>query len=118
MKHDPKFNMHESMKTVFISHGHISLYFTVFWLDLDILISPNYPPSKINSRLQGHPATEEGLPSEWLHIGKGLSVSEAALAKKINNDPKHIFAQWVMVNNKQRKLQCLSHNKLDNLIAT
>jgi len=49
----------------------------------------------IDSRLQGHPATMENLPGIRIatgSLGQGLSVSIGiALAKKLANDPKHVF---------------------------
>ena len=45
---------------------------------------------ELNSRLQGHPATHEGLPGIRIasgSLGQGLSVSiGSALTKKLNND--------------------------------
>ncbi len=50
---------------------------------------------KLNSRLQGHPATLEKLPGIRVatgSLGQGLSVSIGiALAKKLNKDPKIVF---------------------------
>jgi transketolase len=49
----------------------------------------------LGSRLQGHPATMENLPGIRIasgSLGQGLSVSiGVASAKKLNNDPKHVF---------------------------
>ena len=128
MKHDPKFNMQGINEDLFfISNGHISpgLYSVLArsgYFDISELSTFR----KINSRLQGHPATEEGLPGIRMaagSLGQGLSVScGAALAKKINNDPKHIFC--LMGDGEQQEGQVweaamfAAHNKLDNLIAT
>ena len=50
---------------------------------------------KINSRLQGHPATDEGLPGVRVasgSLGQGLSVAcGAALTKRLNNDPCLVY---------------------------
>ncbi len=50
---------------------------------------------KIDSRLQGHPATEEGLPGIRVasgSLGQGLSVAiGAALAKKLNGDTRLVY---------------------------
>ena len=76
----------------FLSNGHIS---PVFY---SVLARRGYFPVEelntfrlINSRLQGHPTTHEGLPGVRIasgSLGQGLSVaSGAAQAKKLNNDP-------------------------------
>ncbi len=79
-----------------VSNGHISpaLYSS-------LARSGSFPVKelasfrKLNSRLQGHPATLEKLPGIRMatgSLGQGLSVSIGiALAKKLNNDPKHVF---------------------------
>ena len=128
MKHDPKFNMQGINEDLFfISNGHISpVLYSVLARSGYFDISELSTFRKINSRLQGHPATEEGLPGIRMaagSLGQGLSVScGAALAKKINNDPKHIFC--LMGDGEQQEGQVweaamfAAHNKLDNLIAT
>ena len=128
MKHDSKFNMQGIDEDLFfISNGHISpVLYSVLARSGYFDISELSTFRKINSRLQGHPATEEGLPGIRMaagSLGQGLSVScGAALAKKINNDPKHIFC--LMGDGEQQEGQVweaamfAAHNKLDNLIAT
>ena len=75
----------------FLSNGHIS---PVFY---SVLARRGYFPVKelntfrlIDSRLQGHPTTHEGLPGVRIasgSLGQGLSVAiGAAQAKKLNND--------------------------------
>ena len=92
MKHDPKFNMDGTNEDVFfLSNGHIS---PVFYATLartgyfDIKELATF--RKINSRLQGHPATHEHLPGVRVasgSLGQGLSVAiGAALAKKLNGE--------------------------------
>ena len=128
MEHDPKFNMKGIDEDLFfISNGHISpVFYSVLARSGYFDVSELSTFRKINSRLQGHPATEEGLPGIRMaagSLGQGLSVScGAALAKKINNDPKHIFC--LMGDGEQQEGQVweaamfAAHNKLDNLIAT
>ena len=128
MKHDSKFNMKGIDEDLFfISNGHISpVFYSVLARSGYFDVSELSTFRKINSRLQGHPATEEGLPGIRMaagSLGQGLSVScGAALAKKINNDPKHIFC--LMGDGEQQEGQVweasmfAAHNKLDNLIAT
>ena len=128
MKHDSKFSMKGINEDLFfISNGHISpVFYSVLARSGYFDVSELSTFRKINSRLQGHPATEEGLPGIRMaagSLGQGLSVScGAALAKKINNDPKHIFC--LMGDGEQQEGQVweaamfAAHNKLDNLIAT
>lgn len=80
----------------FLSNGHIS---PVFY---SVLARRGFFPVEelntfrlINSRLQGHPTTHEGLPGVRVasgSLGQGLSVAlGAASAKKINQDPKTVY---------------------------
>jgi transketolase len=80
----------------FLSNGHIS---PVFY---SVLARRGFFPVEelntfrlINSRLQGHPTTHEGLPGIRVasgSLGQGLSVAlGAASAKKINQDPKTVY---------------------------
>jgi len=97
MEHDPSFNMEGYNEDLFfLSNGHIS----PLWYS--ILAHSGYFPveelstfRKINSRLQGHPATHEGLPGVRVasgSLGQGVSVAiGAALAKKMNGDKKNVF---------------------------
>ena len=97
MKHDPSFNMEAHGEDVFIlSNGHISPLF------YSILARAGYFPieeldsfRKIDSRLQGHPATHEGLPGVRVatgSLGQGLSVAAGiAAAKKIAGDDRWVF---------------------------
>ena len=127
MKHDTKFNMKGIEEDLFfISNGHISPVFysvlaRVGYFDVSELATFR----KINSRLQGHPATEEGLPGIRMSagsLGQGLSVAcGAALAKRLNNDPRNVFC--LMGDGEQQEGQVweaamfAAHNKLDHLIA-
>ena len=80
----------------FLSNGHIS---PVFY---SVLARAGYFPvaelstfRKLNSRLQGHPTTHEGLPGVRIasgSLGQGLSVAcGAAQAKKLNGDDRRVF---------------------------
>src|SRR6476660_7152642 len=98
MKHDPKFNMDGINEDVFfLSNGHISpvFYSTLArsgYFDIKELASFR----KINSRLQGHPATHEHLPGIRVatgSLGQGMSVAiGTALAKKLNRDSSVVFS--------------------------
>jgi transketolase len=81
----------------FLSNGHIS---PVFY---SVLARTGYFPvaelstfRKINSRLQGHPTTHEGLPGVRVasgSLGQGMSVAiGAALSKKLNNDNSVVYS--------------------------
>ncbi|MEO8067206.1 MAG: transketolase [Flavobacteriales bacterium] len=98
LDHDPgAFNMDAIGQDVFfLSNGHIS---PVFY---SVLARTGYFPveelktfRKLDSRLQGHPTTHEGLPGVRMasgSLGQGLSVGiGAALAKKLNNDNHLVY---------------------------
>lgn len=81
----------------FLSNGHIS---PVFY---SVLARRGYFPVEelntfrlINSRLQGHPTTHEGLPGIRIasgSLGQGMSVAiGAALAKKLNQDTSIVYS--------------------------
>jgi len=128
MKHDTAFNMDAKGEDVFfLSNGHIS---PVFY---STLARFGYFPvkelgtfRKINSRLQGHPATEEGLPGIRIasgSLGQGLSVAiGTALAKKLNNDDRLVYV--LMGDGEQQEGQIweaamfAGAKKVDNIIAT
>lgn len=128
MSYDTSFNMiGDGEDMFFLSNGHISpvFYSTLAragFFDIDELNTFR----KIGTRLQGHPATEEGLPGVRIasgSLGQGLSVaSGVALAKKLNGDKKHVFV--LMGDGEQQEGQIweaamfAAHNKIDNLIAT
>jgi transketolase len=98
LRHDPKsWTMDgKDQDLFFLSNGHIS---PVFY---SVLARSGYFPvaelatfRKINSRLQGHPATKEGLPGVRVasgSLGQGMSVAiGAALAKKLNGDKSIVY---------------------------
>ena len=97
MKRKDGFDMNgEGEDLFFLSNGHIS---PVFYATL--ARAGYFPVSelatfrKINSRLQGHPTTHEGLPGIRIasgSLGQGISVAVgAALAKKYNNDDNLVY---------------------------
>lgn len=110
----------------FLSNGHIS---PVFY---SVLARAGYFPvdelgtfRKLNSRLQGHPTTHEGLPGIRVasgSLGQGLSVAiGAAQAKKLNKDERLVYV--LMGDGELQEGQVweaamyAAHNKMDNLIA-
>ncbi|WP_339791153.1 transketolase [uncultured Imperialibacter sp.] len=128
MNHDPKFNMDAKGEDLFfLSNGHIS---PVFY---SVLAHSGYFPvkelatfRKINSRLQGHPATHEHLPGIRIasgSLGQGLSVAiGAAEAKRLNKDDSFVYV--LMGDGEQQEGQVWEaamyapNHKLDHLIAT
>ncbi|RQP11222.1 transketolase [Parapedobacter defluvii] len=111
----------------FLSNGHIS---PVFYSTLAragyFEVSELATFRQINSRLQGHPTTHEGLPGIRVasgSLGQGLSVAiGAARAKKLNNDNHLVYV--LMGDGEQQEGQIWEaamyapFNKVDNLIAT
>lgn len=128
MKHDPAFNMEARNEDVFIlSNGHISpVFYSVLarsgYFDISELASFR----KINSRLQGHPATHEHLPGVRIasgSLGQGMSVAiGVALGKKLNNDSNLVFSLHGdgELNEGQiwEAVLAAAHHKVDNLIST
>jgi transketolase len=80
---------------------------------------------KLDTRLQGHPTTHEGLPGIRVasgSLGQGMSVAiGAALSKKLNGDDRNVFV--LMGDGEQQEgqvweaAQFAPHHKVDNLIA-
>ena len=111
----------------FLSNGHISpvLY--------SVLARIGYFPieelntfRQLNSRLQGHPTTHEGLPGIRIasgSLGQGMSVAiGAAHAKKLNNDDNLIYSLHgdgeLQEGQNWEAIMYASAKKIDNLIAT
>jgi len=128
MKHNPKFDMNAPNEDVFfLSNGHISpIYYSTLaragYFDAKELATFR----KINSRLQGHPATHEHLPGIRIasgSLGQGMSVAiGAALSKKLNKDPHVVFSLHGdgELNEGQiwESVLFAAHHKVDNLIST
>lgn len=111
----------------FLSNGHISpVYYSV-------LARKGYFPVEelntfrmLNSRLQGHPATHEGLPGIRIasgSLGQGMSVAiGAALAKKLNKDPHLVYSLHgdgeLQEGQNWEAIMYAAGNRVDNLIAT
>ncbi len=127
MKHNPDFQMDGVGEDLFfLSNGHISpVWYSTLARFSYFPVNELSTFRKLNSRLQGHPATEEHLPGIRVasgSLGQGLSVaSGAALAKKLNGDTQTIFV--LMGDGEQQEGQVweaamyAAHNKIDNLIA-
>ncbi|WP_179019205.1 transketolase [Winogradskyella forsetii] len=111
----------------FLSNGHIS---PVFY---SVLARSGYFPVEelntfrlIDSRLQGHPTTHEGLPGIRIasgSLGQGMSVAiGAAQAKKLNNDDHLIYSLHgdgeLQEGQNWEAIMYASAKKVDNLIST
>lgn len=128
MKHDPKFNMDAVGEDIFIlSNGHISpVYYSTLARSGYFDIKELSTFRKINSRLQGHPATHEHLPGIRIatgSLGQGMSVAiGAALAKKLNNDTSVVFSLHgdgeLDEGQLWEAIMFAAHHKIDNLIST
>ncbi|MGV3766977.1 MAG: transketolase [Chitinophagaceae bacterium] len=128
MKHDPAFNMDAPGEDLFfLSNGHISpLFYSTLaragYFDVKELATFR----KLNSRLQGHPATHEHLPGVRIasgSLGQGMSVAiGAALTKKLNNDPQLVYSLHgdgeLQEGQVWEAIMFAAHNKVDNLIST
>ena len=111
----------------FLSNGHISpVFYSVLARSGYFPISELATFRLINSRLQGHPTTHEGLPGIRIasgSLGQGLSVSiGAAQAKKLNNDKHLIFTLMgdgeLQEGQNWEAIMYAAAKKVDNLIAT
>ncbi len=111
----------------FLSNGHISPLF------YSVLARAGYFPIEelntfrlLNSRLQGHPATHEGLPGVRVasgSLGQGLSVAVgAAQTKKLNKDQHLVYSLHgdgeLQEGQNWEAIMYASAKKVDNLIAT
>jgi len=128
MKHNPQFNMNATNEDVFVlSNGHISpvFYSTLArsgYFDIHELATFR----KINSRLQGHPATHEHLPGIRIatgSLGQGMSVAiGAALTKKLNGEKNLVFSLHgdgeLDEGQVWEAIMFAAHHKVDNLIST
>lgn len=128
MEHDNSFNMDGKDEDLFfLSNGHIS---PVFY---SVLARSGYFPVEelstfrhLDSRLQGHPTTHEGLPGVRIasgSLGQGISVSiGAALSKKLNNDDKLVYTLCgdgeLQEGQNWEAIMYAAGNKVDNLIVT
>ena len=128
MSHNSAFDMDGKDEDLFfLSNGHISpVIYSVLARSGYFNVSELDTFRNINSRLQGHPTTHEGLPGIRIasgSLGQGMSVAiGAAETKKLNNDDKIIYSL-----NGDGELQegqiweaamYASAKKVDNLICT
>ena len=128
MNHNTDFSMDGINEDLFfLSNGHIS---PVFY---SVLARSGYFPvnelstfRKIDSRLQGHPTTHEGLPGVRIasgSLGQGLSVAiGAAESKKLNKDSSLVYTLHGDGELQEGQIWeaaiYAAANKMDNLIST
>ena len=128
MERNDEFSMDGNNEDIFfLSNGHISPIF------YSVLARTGYFPLEelnsfrlINSRLQGHPTTHEGLPGIRISsgsLGQGLSVAiGAAQTKKLNNDNHLVYSLHgdgeLQEGQNWEAIMYASGNGIDNIIAT
>ncbi|CAA0148692.1 transketolase, N-terminal subunit [Tenacibaculum maritimum] len=128
MEHSSDFKMDGVNEDLFfLSNGHIS---PVFY---SVLSRSGYFPvnelatfRKLNTRLQGHPTTHEGLPGIRVasgSLGQGMSFAiGAAETKKLNGDAKLVYVLHgdgeLQEGQIWESAMYASAKKIDNLIAT
>jgi len=127
MKHSPAFDMNAREEDVFIlSNGHISPVFYAAlaragYFDVKELATFR----KLDSRLQGHPTTHEGLPGVRIasgSLGQGMSVAlGAALAKKLNQEQNVVFSLHgdgeLQEGQNWEAIMFAPHHNVDNLVS-
>lgn len=124
----PSFDMDGKGEDLFfLSNGHISpVWYSVLARRGYFPVSELATFRKLDSRLQGHPATEEGLPGIRVasgSLGQGLSVAiGAAQTKKLNNDNALVYTLHGDGEMQEGQIweaaMYAAHNKVDNLIST
>jgi transketolase len=128
MEHDPAFNMDGIGEDLFfLSNGHISpLWYSALARSGYFPVQELATFRKLNSRLQGHPATHEHLPGIRMasgSLGQGFSNAiGAALAKKLNGDSHLVFSLHgdgeLQEGQNWEAILFAAHHKVDNLIST
>lgn len=111
----------------FLSNGHISpLFYSTLARFGFFPVSELSTFRKLNSRLQGHPTTHEGLPGIRVasgSLGQGLSVAiGAALGKKLDGDKSLVYSLHgdgeLQEGQIWEALMYAAANKVDNIIST
>lgn len=128
LNHNPEFNMNGAGEDLFfLSNGHISpVWYSVLARSGYFEISELATFRKLDSRLQGHPTTHEGLPGIRIasgSLGQGLSVAiGAALTKKIDGDKSLVYTLQgdgeLQEGQNWEAFMFAPFHKVDNLIAS
>jgi len=117
----------ENENLFFLSNGHISpVYYSVLARSGFFPVEELATFRKMNTRLQGHPTTHEGLPGIRIasgSLGQGMSVAiGAAEAKKLNGDDKIIYTLHgdgeLQEGQVWESAMYASGKNIDNLIST
>jgi transketolase len=128
MDHNTNFSMDAKDEDVFfLSNGHISpVFYSVLarsgYFDVKELATFR----KLNSRLQGHPTTHEGLEGVRMasgSLGQGLSNAiGTALSKKLNNDKSLVYTLHgdgeLQEGQMWEAFMYAAGKKVDNIIST
>ncbi len=129
MKHNPaNFELTGNNEDVFfLSNGHISpVFYSVLARSGYFPVSELSTFRKLNTRLQGHPTTHEGLPGVRVasgSLGQGISVAAGlALQKKLAGDKSTV---WVLTGDGELQegqiweaVMFSKHYRVDNMIVT
>ena len=128
LEYSTEFSMNGKNENLFfLSNGHISpVYYSVLARSGFFPIEELATFRKMNTRLQGHPTTHEGLPGIRIasgSLGQGMSVAiGAAEAKKLNGDDKIIYTLHgdgeLQEGQVWESAMYASAKKIDNLIST
>ena len=128
MKHNKDFQMDGNGEDLFfLSNGHISpVWYSVLARSGYFPVSELATFRTIDSRLQGHPTTHEGLPGIRVSsgsLGQGMSVAiGAAETKKIKNDKRIVYSLHGDGELQEGQIweaaMYAAGKKVDNLIAT
>lgn len=128
MNHNKNFTMDGIGEDIFfLSNGHISpVWYSVLARSGYFPISELSTFRKIDSRLQGHPATHEKLEGIRVasgSLGQGLSVAiGTCLSKKLNNDNAIVYTLHgdgeLQEGQNWEAIMYASANNVDNIIAT
>jgi transketolase len=128
MKHDPNFNMNATGEDVFfLSNGHICpVWYSVLARSGYFPVAELATFRKLDSRVQGHPATAEHLPGIRAaagSLGQGMSMAiGAALTKKLNKENTTVYSLHGDGEFQEGQIweavMFAPHHKVDNLICT
>ena len=128
LNHNPSFSMDGVGEDLFfLSNGHISpVWYSVLARSGYFEVSELATFRKLDSRLQGHPTTHEGLPGVRIasgSLGQGLSVAiGAALVKKLDGDKSLVYTLQgdgeLQEGQNWEAFMFAPFHKVDNLIAS
>lgn len=128
MKYSTEFDMDGKNEDLFfLSNGHISpVFYSVLARSGFFPVAELATFRKLNSRLQGHPTTHEGLPGIRIasgSLGQGMSVAiGAAEAKKLNNDSRTVYSLHgdgeLQEGQNWEAIMYAGSKGIDNLIST